>query len=181
MKIYLEAERLILRQFTEDDADNLFELDSDPDVVRFVDPQYPILRETVLQQTIPRLLQYYEFSHGYGFWAAVKKSSDEFIGWFHLRPSPAHGGEIELGYRLKKSAWGKGYATEGSRALIHKGFKLGCDRIISTALAANRASIRVMEKAGLQFESNWLYHSRNQTDEPAVKYSLDKKGWEQEK
>lgn len=175
MKIYLETERLILREFTEDDADNLFELDSDPDVVRFVAPQYPILRETVIQQTIPKFLQYYEFSEGYGFWAAVKKSSDEFIGWFHLRPSPAHGGEIELGYRLKKSAWGKGYATEGSRALIHKGFTLGCDRIICTALAANRASIRVMEKAGLQFESNWIYHSRNQKDEPAVKYSFQKR------
>ena len=63
MKIYFETERLILRQLTEDDADNLFELDSDPDVVRFVAPQYPILRETVVQQTIPRLLQYYEFQY----------------------------------------------------------------------------------------------------------------------
>lgn len=180
MKIYLETDRLILRQFTKDDADNLEELDSDPDVVRFVDPQYPLLRETVVQQTIPRLLQYYETSESYGLWAAVKKSNDEFIGWFHLRPSPTHGGEIELGYRLKKSAWGNGYATEGSRALIQKGFtELGCDRIISTALTANRASIRVMEKAGLQFESNWIYHSRNQTDEPAVKYSLFRKDWEQ--
>jgi len=179
MKIYLKTDRLILRQFTEDDADNLFELDSDPDVVRFVDPQYPILRETVVQQTIPRLLQYYELSEDYGYWAAVKKSDGEFIGWFHLRSSSAHGGEIELGYRLKKSAWGNGYATEGSRALIQKGFTLGCDRIISTALTANHASIRVMEKAGLQFESNWIYHSRNQTDEPAVKYSLFKKDWEQ--
>jgi len=61
MKIYLETERLILRQFTEDDAVTCSRLDSDPDVVRFVDPHYPITR-TVVQQTIPRLLQYYEFS-----------------------------------------------------------------------------------------------------------------------
>lgn len=180
INVFLETERLLLRQFTVTDADYLFELDSNPAVARFVDLQYPIERETVVQQTLPRLLHIYEVSEGkFGFWAAIEKASSEFIGWFQfLPPSPQERTTVELGYRLKSSAWGKGYATEGSKALIHKGFtELGCSRVTSTALIANKASIRVMHKAGLQFEKYWTYHSRAGIDTPAVMYSLLRQDW----
>ncbi len=180
VNVFLETERLILQQFTEEDANNLFELDSEPEVLRFVDPQYPILQETVVQQTLPRILHIYEVSGGkFGFWAAIEKASGEFIGWFQfLPPSPDQRNVAELGYRLKRSAWGKGYATEGSKALLQKGFtQLGCLSVITTALIANKASIRVMEKAGLRFEKYWTYHSRAGMDQPAVIYSLLKQDW----
>lgn len=178
--VFLETERLLLRQFTKSDVNHLFELDSNPAVVRFVDPQYPIERETIIEQMLPRLLHIYEVSGGkFGFWAAIKKASGEFIGWFQfLPPSPQQRSIAELGYRLKPSAWSKGYATEGSKALIHKGFtELGCTRVISCTLVANQASIRVMEKAGLRFEKYWMYHSRAGVDEPAVMYSLLRQDW----
>jgi RimJ/RimL family protein N-acetyltransferase len=123
MQIFLETERLVLRQFTEDDVDSLVELDGDPDVMRFINGGRPTPRQEIENDVLPTFLDYYERFPGYGFWAAVEKSAGRFVGWFHFRPAErAHPDEIELGYRLRKSAWGKGYATEGSRALIQKGF-----------------------------------------------------------
>jgi RimJ/RimL family protein N-acetyltransferase len=79
--------------------------------------------------------------------------------------------DTELGYRLKQAFWKKGYATEGSRSLIIKGFtQLGVQRVASTALAANIASTRVMEKAGLKFQKRFLYQPMNQD---AVLYALN--------
>jgi RimJ/RimL family protein N-acetyltransferase len=70
----------------------------------------------------------------------------DFFGWFHFRPGP--GQSADLGYRLRQAAWNLGYATEGSRALIHKGFAdLGVRRVFAHAMAANAASRRVMEKS----------------------------------
>ncbi len=87
--------------------------------------------------------------------------------------------EIELGYRLRKAYWGKGYATEGSRSLILKGFcELDTQRIFATALVANTASIRVMEKVGLKFEKRFIDQETNQE---AVKYALNKDEFEPKK
>jgi RimJ/RimL family protein N-acetyltransferase len=108
---------LLLRRFTEADADNLFDLDSDPEVMRFLTGGKPTPCEVIRNETLPRFLHYYERFEGFGFWAAIEKATGEFLGWFEFRPQEDGGpGEVELGYRLKKSAWGKGYATEGSRA-----------------------------------------------------------------
>ena len=181
MDVFLETDRLLLRRFTADDADALYDLDSDPDVVRFTDlggpPPYAAYRDRIL----PRNLAYYQTYAGYGYWATIEKSTGDFLGWFHFRPAAADPDEIELGYRLKKSAWGKGYATELSRALIRCGFtELGTACVTATALAENRASIRVMEKAGLRFERTWSYefadpHTGQVTAHPAVKYRLNRR------
>jgi [ribosomal protein S5]-alanine N-acetyltransferase len=176
MQIFLETDRLILRQFTLSDANLIFELDSNPEVTRFTDPTViygsPVPDYDIIQnRLLPQWLAYYQRSEGYGFWAAIEKSSQAFIGWFHLKPTPDPQ-EVELGYRLNETSWGKGYATEGSKALILKAFdELGFDRVSATALADHRASIHVMEKAGLQFAGNWLYE---RTQQPAVKYVLSR-------
>jgi RimJ/RimL family protein N-acetyltransferase len=187
MKFFLETPRLILRQFTLDDAQNLFDLDSDIEVIRYVDlgiikDGKPLDKsyENYQNQVLSKWLQYYEQYPGYGFWAAIEKSSHEFIGWFHLRPALDrqfnvnsglfHADEIDIGYRLRRVSWGKGYATEGACALVSKGFaELGTQCIVSSALAENRASIRVMEKAGLQFELKYVHP---EIDREVVKYSL---------
>jgi RimJ/RimL family protein N-acetyltransferase len=107
MSIFLETERLVLRRFTEDDVDNLVELDSDPDVMRFINGGRPTPRHEIESDVLPAFLDYYERFAGYGFWAAVEKSTRRFVGWFHFRPAKgASADEIELGYRLRKSAWG---------------------------------------------------------------------------
>ena len=93
--------------------------------------------------------------------------------------------EAELGYRLRKSAWGKGYGTEGSRALIHKGFtELGVSRVFAQTMAVNVASRRVMEKAGLTLVR--IFHQSGPdpvdgTEHGEVEYGLHKARWEAER
>ena len=151
MRVFLETERLILRQFTEDDVENLVELDSDPEVMRYLNGGIPTPREVVEQSILPRFLSYYEPYDGFGVWAAIEKASGEFIGWFGFRPhDERRPNEVELGYRLRRSAWGKGYATEGAQALICKGFTaLGVHRVTANTYEHNAASRRVMEKVGM--------------------------------
>jgi RimJ/RimL family protein N-acetyltransferase len=128
------------------------ELDGDPEVMRYLTGGPPTPREVLEHDHLPWYVDYYERHEGYGFWAAIEKASGEFIGWFHFRPHEgAPPDEPELGYRLKRSAWGKGYGTEGSRALIRKGFsELGVARVVAYTYGDNVASRRVMEKAGMR-------------------------------
>jgi RimJ/RimL family protein N-acetyltransferase len=143
MRVFLETERLILRLFTEADAGNLVRLDSDPQVMRYLTGGKPTPPEVIQNEVLPAIL-----NGSAGRWAAVERSTGEFLGWFSLRPCAP--GEVELGYRLVARSWGKGYATEGARALVHKGFtELGARRVFAQTMAVNLASRRVMEKAGL--------------------------------
>jgi RimJ/RimL family protein N-acetyltransferase len=184
MHVFLETERLVLRRFTGDDVDALVELDSDPAVMRFINGGRPTPRDEIENEVLPAFLGYYERYPGYGFWAAVEKSTKRFVGWFHFRPEhEAAPDEVELGYRLRRTAWGKGYATEGSRALIDKGFtELGVRRVFASAMVVNVASRRVMEKAGLQFvrvfHQPWPDRIEGE-EEGDVEYALLRSEWEQ--
>jgi RimJ/RimL family protein N-acetyltransferase len=183
MDVFLETRRLALRRFTPADVDHLAELDSDPDVMHFITGGRLTPREEIENEVLPAFLSYYERFAGYGFWAAIEKSTGDFLGWFHLRP-PAGGapGDVELGYRLRRAAWGQGYGTEGSRALIRKGFtELGMQRVLAETMTVHTASRRVMEKAGLSltrsFRQPWPYAIKG--DEYGdVEYSLTRAEWE---
>jgi RimJ/RimL family protein N-acetyltransferase len=105
MQVFLETDRLILRRFTGADVDNLVGLDSDPEVMRFISGGVPTSREEIENDFLPAFLSYYERFDGYGFWAAMEKATGDFLGWFHFRPpAGAAAGEVELGYRLRRSA-----------------------------------------------------------------------------
>jgi RimJ/RimL family protein N-acetyltransferase len=183
MQVFLETERLVLRCFTMADVGNLTALDSDPDVMRFVNGGLPTSRDEIENEFLPAFLGYYERFAEYGFWAAIERSTGDFLGWFHFRPrNGSSPDQAELGYRLRKSAWGKGYATEGSRALIRKGFtEFGVRRVTAEAMAENAASRRVMEKAGLTlvrtFRQPWPGSAGGDEIE-VVEYALQKADWE---
>lgn len=185
MHVFLETERLLLRRFTMSDADNLVALDSDPDVMHFITGGRATSREEILTDFLPAFLRYYERFAGYGFWAAIEKASGEFIGWFHFRPPEgAAPDEPELGYRLRKSAWGNGYAAEGSRALIRKGFaEFGVRRVSAETMVVHAASRRVMEKAGLTlvrtFRQPWPY-AIDGDQHGGVEYALTRADWERQ-
>jgi RimJ/RimL family protein N-acetyltransferase len=175
---------LVLRRFTEDDVDDLVELDGDPEVMHFINGGRPTSRHEIETDVLPAFLDYYERFGGYGFWAALEKSTGRFVGWFHFRPAAAdRPNEVELGYRLRRSAWGKGYATEGSRALIEKGFaEFGVQRVVAFTMVVNVASRRVLEKAGLRlvrtFHQPWPDYIEGE-EEGDVEYALLRTEWEQ--
>jgi RimJ/RimL family protein N-acetyltransferase len=182
MRVFLETERLLLRRFTDSDVANLHDLDGDPEVMRFVNGGRPVPRGVIRNETLPRFLRAYERLEGFGVWATIEKSSGQFVGWFEFYPrKDADPSEVELGYRLRRSAWGKGYATEGSRALIRKGFtELGVQRVVAETMVVHAASRRVMEKAGLRyvrtFHQEWP--ERIEGDEYGdVEYALRKAEW----
>lgn len=182
MQVFLETDRLVLRRFTETDLDNLYDLDSDPAVMRFLTGRKATPRERIQNEILPRFLHHYERFVGFGYWAAILKSTGEFLGWFEFRPLEGGGPDVvELGYRLRKSAWGKGYATEGSLALIRKGFtELGVQRVVATTMTVNTASRRVMEKVGLRlvrtFHLSWPEPIEG-TEKGDVEYALDLADW----
>jgi RimJ/RimL family protein N-acetyltransferase len=183
MHIILETPRLALRQFTEDDVDDLFNLNSDPEVMRYLTGGKPTPREEIRDQFIPFHLAVYERLDRLGTWAAESTASGEFLGWFHFRPGPGSDiTNIDLGYRLRRSAWNKGYATEGSRALISLGFTgLGVRRVFAHAMTVNAASRRVMEKCGLTPVGTTPYEGTftiEGADQGEVEYALTKPEWE---
>ena len=186
MQVFLETDRLILRRFTADDADLIVELDSDPEVRRHVQLN-PTTREEAAGEILPAWLRYYDRYRGYGFWAAIERASGEFIGWFHLRPGLTDGrdDEPELGYRVRRASWGRGYATEGSRALIDMAFSdMGARLVWAETMSVNAASRRVMEKAGLRFVGTIFQDWPEKLpgdEEGDVRYAITREEWERDR
>jgi RimJ/RimL family protein N-acetyltransferase len=149
--VLLETARLVLRRFTAGDLDDLFALHNDPVVMRFVNGGQPTPRATIEQETLPAFLRSYERHPGFGVWAATEWGSGAFLGWLAFGATPrSNAAAAELGYRLRRAAWGRGYATEGTRALIRFGFSgLGVQRVFASTYQDNLASRRVLEKSGL--------------------------------
>jgi RimJ/RimL family protein N-acetyltransferase len=179
MSTFLETDRLVLRQFTQDDAQLLFDFNSDPDVIRYVGLHSPTELRPYQEFIREKCLAYYNRYATLGFWAAVEKATGQFIGWFHLRPALDYRfateagyqqGDLDLGYRLRKSAWGKGYATEGAKALIEIALRQrNINRVVAATSIENVASQRVLEKVGLTPTSQFTLPGY---ERPVMKYEL---------
>jgi RimJ/RimL family protein N-acetyltransferase len=167
----IETERLRLRPITMDDVELLVALDSDPAVMRFINggkPTPSAEAEKIVQRSLGHR------------WLAFDKTTDGFVGWFGVRPSSA--GNRELGYRLRQASWGKGLATEGSRALISVAFtQFDAQRVRAQTMTVNTASRRVMERCGLHyvrtFFGDWGEPIEG-SEHGDVEYELSKAEWE---
>ncbi|MER6401353.1 GNAT family N-acetyltransferase [Kitasatospora sp. NPDC001603] len=182
MTVHLTTERLVLRRFTPADVDHLVELDGDPEVTRHLTGGRATPREVVERELLPLYFDHYRRYGDLGWWAAEERVGGAFLGWFEFRPTDRRDrGEVELGYRLRRPAWGRGYATEGARALIRRGFtELGVRRVVAYTMTVNRGSRRVMEKAGLQFVRT--FHEEYPEAIPGsehgeVEYALEAADW----
>jgi RimJ/RimL family protein N-acetyltransferase len=150
MKVILETDRLLLREFVEDDAESFFKLNNYPEVVRFV-PDKPLLnveqaRQTLIDHPIADYRRY-----GFGRGACILKSTGEQIGFAGLKYLDELG-EVDVAYRLLPAHWGQGLATEVALASVRYGFAaLGLKRIIGLVMPKNIASVRVLEKTGLRY------------------------------
>jgi RimJ/RimL family protein N-acetyltransferase len=157
VRIILETPRLILRELTEDDARDVYRLNSNPNVMRYLGPEALLLSpEEALAMLRSRIFPLYA-RYGMDRWAVMLREKHAMIGLCGLRYLPGTN-EYDLGYRFLESHWGKGYATECARAVLDYGrAQLPGARIVGKAFLENAASIRVLEKIGLLFEGNEPY------------------------
>ncbi|WUJ69154.1 GNAT family N-acetyltransferase [Kribbella soli] len=177
MATYLETERLTLSRFTPADVELLVALDSDPEVMRFLTGQ-PTPRAEIENVVLPEILKVYAEHPRLGTFKA--EAAEGFIGWFGLQPT-SDAKTAGVGYRLNRAAWGKGYATEGTKALIEHAFGLGMEQVVADTMAVNHRSRAVMRRSGLRFLK--IHHEHFDDPLPGtefgeVLYGVDRATWE---
>ena len=149
--IILETNRLILRQFHIRDGDALEHVFGDPEVMRYGPG---VQTQAWVNDWLRDCMENYR-QWGFGPWAVVEKTVSVVIGYaglYHFSDIDGHP-EIEVGYRLMRSHWGRGFATEAVKAIRQYAFHVLClPRLIALIDPQNTASIRVAEKIGMQYE-----------------------------
>jgi RimJ/RimL family protein N-acetyltransferase len=150
--------RLRLRQWSEADLDALAEMDADPDVMRYIGDGSTGTREQTAA-ALGRVRAAWD-EHGYGLFAAEETATGELVGWVGLAV-PAFLPEVmpavEIGWRLRRRSWGRGYATEAAREVLAFAFGEAEDdprleRVVSICHVDNHASLRVMTKLGMTYD-----------------------------
>lgn len=150
VKPIIETPRLVLREFVLNDAENIWELNSDPQVIKYTgDPPF-----TTVEKAREFLLNYKDYKkNGFGRWAVITKASNSFIGWCGLKFNEQN--LVDLGFRFFKREWNKGYATEAAHACLEYGFiELNLKEIIGRVASQNKASIKVLEKLSMDYWKN---------------------------
>jgi RimJ/RimL family protein N-acetyltransferase len=144
----LDTERLLLRQFREDDLDDWARITSDATVMRYVGGSAFTRDEA--WRSLGYALGHWQI-RGFGLWAAEEKSSGRLVGRIGLYQPEGWPG-LEVGWLVDRARWGEGIASEGGAAALAHAFEaLGADRVISVIEPPNAASIRVAEKLGERF------------------------------
>ncbi len=147
--IYFESERLIFRDWKDEDLSDFRKMNADPDVMEFF---FKPLSTDETDVFVLRIMDELR-EEGYGLYAVEVKETGGFIGFIGFHKATLHLGldpMIEIGWRLKKEAWGHGYATEGAKRCLAYGFeKLGFTDVYSFTSVVNIRSERVMQKVGM--------------------------------
>lgn len=146
----IDTARARLRPVSAVDVDELVHLDSDPEVMRYVSGGAATPRAVIEEWVVPRAETEHR-RYGTGTWVLCDPATTAFLGWISLR-TPRHScrAELELSYRLRRTVWGRGLATEAALALVGFAFDhLGTERVFASTVARNASSRRVMEKVGM--------------------------------
>jgi ribosomal-protein-alanine N-acetyltransferase len=156
MKV-LETKRLILREILNSDFDELYRMNSNPTIMRYVGDGSTRNHQQMTRE-VGMLISHYIRKPGFGIWATILKDTDVFVGASGLVYYD-NTSEIEIGYRMLKEYWNRGYATEASLGLLDYGFKsLELNKIVGSAHVENLASRRVMEKIGMTHINNRVHY-----------------------
>jgi RimJ/RimL family protein N-acetyltransferase len=152
-----ESARLSYRLLTADDSELLFELDQDPEVMRYVNGGEVTTLEKLQEVYLPRLKSYTNPKLGWGMWGAFLKDSNEFLGWTLIRPmdfftTDYDPNSLEIGWRYHQKHWGNGYATEAAQAVMQALIEQSnISQFTAIAFEENTPSINIMLKLGLTF------------------------------
>ena len=146
----MRTERLLFAPWTEADWLALKPIATDPEVMRYISDGQPWPDDRI-QEFVQRQIGCLRL-HAYCMWQLLEASSGCMIGFCGLQPLESTG-DVEIGWWLARSHWGRGLATEAARAVLEDGFeRAGLARIVAIAQPRNRASVQVMEKLGMQYE-----------------------------
>lgn len=150
MKTIIETERLILRPFDMNDAEAVYEFNSNPEIMKYTGDE--LLHSLERAKEIINDVWFSDYEkYGYGRYAVVHKADNKVIGFCGLKYLPELDA-TDIGYRFLPEYWGKGIATEAAKPFIEYGFKhFGLKRIIGIAMPDNIGSCKVLEKIGLSF------------------------------
>jgi ribosomal-protein-alanine N-acetyltransferase len=146
--LILETPRLVLREFDIDDAKSFYELNLNPNVIKYTgNSAFKDIDEA--KRFLENYSDYKE--NGFGRWAVINKSTEEFLGWCGLKYDKKSD-ETDIGFRFFEKFWNQGFATESAKACLKYGFEnLNLTTIIGRAMKENQASIKVLEKIGLHY------------------------------
>jgi len=154
MKIIIETKRLTIREIDIKDINIMLELHSDPEVHRYLGNKTITTLEK-MREAIDSLKEQYN-NFGVGRWAMIDKTNNEFIGWtgleFVTKETNNHKNFYDLGYRLLRKYWGRGFATESAIASLEYAFsKINATEIYAMADIENIGSNKILKKVGLKF------------------------------
>ena len=171
----IHTERLILRPIEKSDVHGLFELDSNPDVLKFIGTPTAKTIEDSFKVIETLQAQYKEL--GIGRWGIIEKETNTFIGWAGLKlyttPLNNHVNFYELGYRLIPRYWGKGYGTESAKAWLKIAFdKFNASEVIAMTDIQHSASINILKKIGFQYIETFIYPEEPCIGEPIDWYKI---------
>lgn len=161
MNIHAETERLLLRDILQEDAEPMFLMDSDPEVHHYLGKE-PVQDLDRILEIIDFIQQQYS-KFGIARWAVVEKSTNQFVGWCGLKyiHEPMYQSKVDyydLGYRFKRNAWGMGFATESSKAVIQYAFdRMQLSELFAMAENGNAGSLHVLEKCGFKILDQFEY------------------------
>ena len=143
----IETDRLILRPWHEEDIAPFHAMSQDAEVMRYLGPATTEAQSYAVYERMTERQR----EHGFCFWAIERRIDEAFIGFCGLLPDePPIEGDIEIGWRLARDAWGQGYATEAARAsLAWARQNLDCPSVIAITVASNRRSWALMERLGM--------------------------------
>ena len=161
MKFHIETERLLLRELRLTDLPGMFALDSDPEVHKYLGNK-PVKSIDESKKILESVLTQYK-ERGIGRFAVIEKSTGDFVGWSGLRLNTEYNMNgfteyYDVGYRLIKRFWGKGYATESGKASIDYAFNvLKLPEIYATTEIGNQASHNALLKLGLHYVEDFYF------------------------
>ena len=174
MNIHLQTENFFIRDIEENDLEDMFDMDSNPNVHKFLGNQ-PISKLQEAKDIITNIKEQYD-RFGMGRWAIATKDTNEFIGWTgfkreeKLRPDRVY---VDLGYRLREKFWGQGIATETAQACLTYGFnELNLEEIYGCADIYHLASNKILQKIGLKYIEDFEFDGT-----PLHWYGLNKSEW----
>lgn len=158
------SQRLSFAMLSNEDAQLLFDVDQDEDVMRYINGGKRTTMQTIVEVMLPRMAKYRDPQRGYGIWQVRRQQDDSYLGWILIRPmnfnSPSPStDDVEIGWRFKREFWGQGFAAEAAQAVAVAVLAQNpqVQYLSAIAMPDNVGSIGVMRKLGMQFVKRYLH------------------------